>query len=514
MYNKGPFATWLPKPLMLLLIIIFTVIIMPLGGVYTTNTTDLAGALASYNEYISLANNATTIGMAVTMIVILRLKMRFRTKAIITTSCIILAVLSLTIAHTDSVLTLVICSFLIGPFKMLVMIEMMLPLMFILSPTGERGKFYSVFYPFSICLSQLSGYIMASYTFDVSYQAPYYIMAILLLILALLSMLFQHNDRFCFKLPLYQIDWISLLILATWAMSLNVVLTFMRQQDWFNSPYITNLLIISIALFIWLVARQKSAKRKLIKFKVILQRVNIWHSLILLMCMGVYFASSSLFVQYTTGILGYTNLQNSKLNLWLIPGIIIAAVLAAISFRKQWYLKYLLYAGFISFFIHTLMLYQMIQPQVNIESFYFAMIVKGFAMATLYISIWYYASFGVPMDDLLGIFGILLMFRTFVSTAFAGAIISLVAYANQWQSLSDIALHLDSSQSTSAVYGSMQLNSLMNTIKIVLGMLCWFTIPVLLFITTHHYGRIKLRRIALYRKFVKGNSVKGYHFTR
>ena len=63
MYNKSPFADWVPKPIMLLLIIIILFPLTAVSGVYMGNATDIAGALATYNEYISLANNASAIGM-------------------------------------------------------------------------------------------------------------------------------------------------------------------------------------------------------------------------------------------------------------------------------------------------------------------------------------------------------------------------------------------------------------------------------------------------------------------
>jgi len=64
-------------------------------------------------------------------------------------------------ATTDNPYVLIVCSFLIGFFKMFPMIEMILPVMFILSPTGDRGKFYAIFYPLAIGFGQLSSYYFA-----------------------------------------------------------------------------------------------------------------------------------------------------------------------------------------------------------------------------------------------------------------------------------------------------------------------------------------------------------------
>ena len=87
MYNRGPFADWVPKPLMLLLIIFFLFPIMTVSGVYTSVLTDLTGALATYSEYASMANNAGSIGMGIAITILMRVKMRFRSKEIIWNFC-------------------------------------------------------------------------------------------------------------------------------------------------------------------------------------------------------------------------------------------------------------------------------------------------------------------------------------------------------------------------------------------------------------------------------------------
>ena len=65
MYNRGLFHTWVPKPVQLLLILVFLIAILPTSGIYSGNIGDMVGSLGSLSEDISMANNATTIGMVV-----------------------------------------------------------------------------------------------------------------------------------------------------------------------------------------------------------------------------------------------------------------------------------------------------------------------------------------------------------------------------------------------------------------------------------------------------------------
>src|SRR5690606_26307043 len=114
---------------------------MTVTGVYSSAITNISGALATYTEYISLASNAGTIGMGVAISILSRIKSRFRSKEIIATCAILLAILSYMCGTTDSPIVLICCSFLIGFFKMFPLIEMVLQMMFILSPSGDKGRF-------------------------------------------------------------------------------------------------------------------------------------------------------------------------------------------------------------------------------------------------------------------------------------------------------------------------------------------------------------------------------------
>ena len=514
MYNKGPFANWVPKPLMFVLIISMMFPLMTVSGVYTSMVSDISGAMSTYSEYVSLANNSVAIGMGLAILIFMRIKMRFRSKEIVTTCTISLAILSYMCGTTDDPWVLVACSFLIGFFKTFPMFEMVLPLMLIIAPTGDRGKFYAVFYPISIGFGQLSAYYFASMVFDQSYQSPYMLMSAMMLIIAALSLIFQHNQRFSFKTPLYQIDWLSMVLLVSSFMCFNYFFVFMKQQGWFISPVIISSLVAGIILFLMLFYRQKFLKRKMIDFNVF-KKANVAHACILLIFLGIYLASSSIYTQYAVGVLGYNNLINADTNLWMIPGVVIAGILAFFGFKNKWPIKYYIASGFICFFLHTLSLYLIIQPQMDIDYLEYSMIIKGLGMGILFIGVWFYASLNLPMDQLMGMFSILIMARSFLITAIGSAIIGWASYQAQWQSLNDISVYLDAVDNPDgvAIYQNISLNALMASSKVVLGSLCWLIVPVLVFIATHSYGNFNYRRVIILRKMIRGNNIKGYKLT-
>jgi len=303
--------------------------------------------------------------------------------------------------------------------------------MFIIAPTGDNGRFYSVFYPLTIVLSQVSAYYFSTLVFNGSWQSPYFMMAAVMLVVAALSQIFQHNQRFCFKMPLYQIDWLSLVLFAASFMCFNYAFVFMKQQGWFISPWINASLLGGLVLFGLLIYRQNFLKRKLINFKVF-KRPNVIHATVLLLLLGVYMASTSVYTQYAVGVLGYNNLVNAHTNLWMVPGIIISGIMAFFGFKNKWPIKYYIASGFVAFALHSYILYAIIQPNMNIEYLEYAMIIKGLGMGILFIGVWFYASLNLSMDLLLGMMGILIAVRSFLGAAIGSAILSWASYQAQW----------------------------------------------------------------------------------
>lgn len=511
MYNKGPFAPWVPKPLMLLLIFVIMLPMMAISGVYAPMSSDVYSALGVYPEYITLASNAGTIGMGAAILIFIRIKTRFRSKEIITGSAILLAGLCYWCAVTQSPVVIVLCSMLIGFIKLFPMFEMILPAMMVLSPSGHRGKFYSIFYPLAIGFGQWAPYLMQTMVAEGNWQAPYFLGSAVMLVVAAISLIFQHNQRFSFRVPLYQVDWLTLLLLVGSFMSLNYGLVFMKQQDWFYSPYVVSSLVLSFVLFVALVYRQKWVKRALIDFSVF-RKSNVIHATVLLMLTGLYLSSSLIFTQYTVGVLGYNNLINARLNLWMIPGVIFSGMLAYWGFSKQWPLKYYILAGFGSMFLFCFALYTALQPQMDIRYLEHMTVLKGLGLGILFIGVWFYASLNLTMNQMLGMMGILIVVRSFVSTAFGVALLSYGLYEEQWQSLNTLSNYLDSGNAlqTGANLQATTLSAVMNSGKIILGGLCWLIVPTAFFVLTHSYGNFNFRRVIFLRKIIRGNSVKGY----
>src|SRR5690606_20037829 len=186
-------------------------------------------------DYLMMANFASFIGMATAMPLVLRVKMRFRTKEIMVTSLSVSALLSFVIGTTNVPEIIIASSFIMGFFKMFMMMEFILPLMFILSPDGKRGKFYAVFYPFSIATGNITGYYLANLAYHTTWQYVHLLTAGICLLMILMVVIFQHNQRFARRMPFSQIDWLSMALFAGTFLFMSYLFSFGKTLNWFDS---------------------------------------------------------------------------------------------------------------------------------------------------------------------------------------------------------------------------------------------------------------------------------------
>lgn len=496
MYNQGLFKSWVPKLGMLFLILLLLVVILLVNPVYTGNIGQMVSSTGLMSEHFLWANYAGTIGMSVAIPLVMRLKSRFRSKELMIASLLIMALGTFVIATTLVAEVVIAAAFFFGAAKMVAMIEVIIPTMFIISPTGDRGKFYPTFYPLVIILAQLGGILASNLSLVMTWQMIHIYSAGILMLVSMLCVIVMHNQRFSRKMPFYQIDWLSIGLFATSLMSLAYVLTFGKQQDWFVSDSISYSAVLSVLTMGWLVFRQSGKKRPYISFKLFKQG-NVQAGMILLTALGMFMAAGSVVSIYTNAVLGYNWMINASLGLMSIPGMIVGGFVAFGWMKHKLPLKMYIFSGFGAYILYLVVLYFMMVPGLNIESFYLPQLLNGYGMSTLFISVWVFTLDKIPMKDMLPSVGIVMVFRSFVATALFGAIFSWLHYKLQWQSVNNLAVYFDATLMSNNAglgnYRGVQLSAILAANKTLLGYIIITGIGVLCFILFHQFGSLKYK---------------------
>ncbi len=489
MYNKGLYYDWVPKPVQLLLIVLLMAVVMPLGGVYTGNISYMVGGTGALSEYYIWANYATTIGMGAAMPIVLRLKMRFKVRDKITLVMVLLGLLNYINATTTEPSVIIASALLIGFCKMIVSIELFLPVMAMI---GNRGMFYGVFYGFVLVINQLAGYWAVEVSVLYNWQQFFIVVSVLCFVMALLQWIFMHNQYFALKVPLHYIDWLSILLFVSTFMFSAYVFAFGKQQDWLNSTKIINAGIAAFVSFALLVIRQTHLKRPYLSFK-IFSRNNVLHGLFMLLCLGMFMATASLQNIFAVGVLGYDQLTNARLNLLMIPGILLAGTIAVFWFKKEKPLKMYIFSGFAAMLGYSVIMYFSMVLEFSYDNWYLPLFLKGYGMTALFISVWFYTLDKLELDDMLAAIGLALVWRTFLTIGLFSALFSWFQYQFQIVSLGNLAVYMDgmtvTSQNVAANLKIIQLNAMIAANKKIFGYIVVAGFVILVYVLTHHFGR-------------------------
>ncbi len=506
MYNQGPFASWVPKILQLLLILFLFFPITAANGVFINNLQYIVGGAGILTEDVMMANYANTIGMAAIVPIFIRIKMFFKSKQIMVFGFTIMAIFTFICGTTDNAEVIILSTVIIGFFKMAVMMELILPMLAILSKDGNRIRFYMVFYSLILIYTQVANWFLFKIASADGWEYAPIILTATFGFCALLCIIFQHNKHFAKPVPLWFVDWFSLLLYLLASLSLAYSLTYAKQQGWLSSGKIVYAFVAFFVLTTWFIYRQTRLKRPFISMK-IMQFSDIRHGLLMLIFLGLFLATNVILNTFTIGVLGYDLIHQNQFYLMMIPGILLAAVFTGVFLGKRISLKIYVFIGFFSYTLYTLLLYFMIVPELNYSIWYFPMILRGFAMTVLFIGIWYYAIARLNMQDMMSAIGIMLLVRTFASVAIGSAILSWAQYKFQWTSINNLGSTIDTA--TPSVYRNLQINAMMVSIKNVFGYVVLAGILIQIYVLSHHFGRINYRRKVIFYRLLQGKSVRG-----
>lgn len=506
MYNKGLYHDWVPKPIQLLLIVLLLAVVMPLGGVFTGNISYLVSGTGAMTEYFMWANYATTIGMGACMPIVMRMKMRFKVRDKMIVLLVLLGLLSYLNATTIDPMIFIFTSLIIGFLKMMVTIELFLPLMAMI---GNRGMFYGAFYTFVLVMNQVAAYYAVEVSIQYNWQQFYILISVFCFILALLHWIFMHDKYFALKIPLHYIDWLSILLFISTFMFSAYVFSFGKQQDWLNSSKIINASIAAFVSFASLVLRQLTLKRPYLSFT-IFSKNNVQHGLFMLMCLGMFLGTTSIQNTFAVGVLGYDQLTNARLNLLMIPGLVLAGVTAIFWFKKEIPLKMFIFSGFSAMMGYVIIMYFSMVLEFSYDGWYLPMFLKGYGMSSLFISVWFYTLDKLELDDMLAAIGLVLVWRTFFAVGFFSALYSWFQYRFQIVAVGDLAVYIDgmtiSPQNVAANMKAIQLNAIIAANKKLFGYIILAGFGVLAYIITHHFGREQFTYVRFVR-MLSGKSV-------
>jgi MFS family permease len=449
-----PIRPWVPRWLGIVTAFVVMLPIILINGAYTGTITEVSGTLGVLSEDISMAYYATSAGMAVAYPLIPKVRPVVTTKTILLIDLLLQVILSFICAQVNQMDIIIVCSFFIGFLKAFAMLEIILMIRPLFSPKNVRSEFYAYFYPIVFSAGQVSMAVTAQLAYYYQWQYMYYFVILLLLVAISFVLMFFRYARRPINFPFREIDWKSILLMASILLFTIYSATYGKTLDWFSSTKIT-VYAIAIPVLIWLfLFRQKTRSNPYLRLEVL----NSSKALIgyFYMMLVMFFSATS----YMNSIIRIDSVHANFLNLWMLPGFICGAVICFWWFRWQrWRFRILISGGMLCYVIYLGILYFGIMPNGTYEMLYLPMFLRGMGMMILFIAFGVYAV--EDMNPKLMIYNafFLIACRSVLAPALASSFFNNMLYRVQLQGMAILSENMSMQNPLAAQQYNQSLNS-------------------------------------------------------
>lgn len=430
-----PIRPWVPQWLGIVTLFMVMLPIMMLNGAYTGSITEVSNTLGILSEDISMGYYATSAGMAVAYPIVPKIRSVITTKTLLLSDLFLQILISLFCAYTSNMDIIIACSFMIGFLKAFVMLELIIRIRPLFSPKNVRSEFYAYFYPIVFSGGQISIALTAQLAYYYQWQHMYYLVSILMMIAIVLILLFFRYTQRPTHIPYKEIDGKSILIIASGLLMTIYLFTYGKTLDWFDSSRLRIYAIIIPILIGLFIYRQQTSEKPYISLKPLSKHKSVIGYFFMIIVM-FFTATSSLVTSYMNSIIRIDSVHANTLNLWLLPGFILGAILCFWWFRWQrWRFRFLIGGGMFCYVIYLGILYFYISPYSTYEMLYIPMVFRGLGMMILFIAFGVYVAEDLDPKVMLSNAFFLITFRSVLAPALSASFFSNMLYHLQLEGM-------------------------------------------------------------------------------
>lgn len=437
-----PIRPWVPQWLGIVTMFVIILPIIMLNGAYTGSMVEVSSTLGILSEDITMGYYAASVGMAVAYPIVPKVRAVVTPKTLLLSDLFLQILFSWWCAHAANIDMIVVCSFFIGFLKAFIMLEFIIQIRPLFSPRNVRSEFYAYFYPIVFSGGQVSLAITAQLAYYYQWQHMYYFTILLMLVAMVFILLFFRYAKRPVSFPSKEIDWKSILLIASALLFSIYVFTYGKTQDWFASPKILIYAVVAPILIYLFLYRQKTSEKPYISLKPLKHHKSVigYFFMILVMFLS---ATSSLVTSYMNNIIRIDSVHANTLNLFLLPGFIVGAIICFWWFRWQrWRFRFLISGGMMCYVIYLSILYFGVTPYSTYEMLYLPMFFRGLGMLTLFIAFGVYVVEDLDPKLMLSNAFFLISFRSVLSPVIAASFFSNMLYHLQMKNMNILSENL------------------------------------------------------------------------
>jgi DHA2 family multidrug resistance protein len=484
------FHKWVPLYLRLPVLFLMFFVILVANGIFLGNANEISNTLGVYSEPFTEAYNALYIGMGLGLIFHYRLKLRFTNKTLLLFGLTMQLLMNIVCATTSNTVVFVAACLIIGFVKISGLIEVYVIWMYIWSKKLDTSRLYPFVYFTALSGIYFMFWLTTWLAFNYNWRFSYIWVLILLLVCLLAAVLLVENNKLKRPLPLYQMDYPGIVLLATSMLLLNYATVNGKVEDWFESKWISAACIGSLLCFLLFIRRQLHLKRPMFDLT-LFKKATFRRGLFYFMALGI-FLPGTFQSAFTGGVLQYDAITSMELNIYLIPGIMSGCV-----FCYFWYFfkrdpEILIIAGFACFVIYHIFMYNYFSTSLSLDYFLLPSFIKGFATALIYISVGLLTTKDLQLDRIISAAGAMIMVRSFLGSGIFGAFYSYFLYTQRIRHLDYLASSADAVdfrvyEAGKGIYAQFQEQATLAASKELTGLIIIAGIILLVYLVVRYF---------------------------
>lgn len=376
-YPTSPYRKFIPEKLKGPAIILFILIQGFVFGITGTTASRLSAFFGIEPSVVSWFAQINTVGTLVMIPIYYRLKLYFKKIDLLYIALGGELFISVMCFTTQNAAFLLGSNFFLGMVKMMCTFDCISLLGTQYTFSRERPLFYGLVYSITQPSREISDIFISPLIEEYNWQIVYLVSAVAAIICIVFATVLFHGHRMQRKIPLYQIDWWSVLLFIITAFTFCYVLNFGKTEDWFESHRIQSaslLCLLTASVFIY---RQFHTKRPFWNLRIfrVYKQVPLGASFMVLMYL--FFSSNIIFNQFA----GY-NFKNDENHLIILTSITLLSYFlffptTGILLHKKVPKRVMLFIGFSLYAFSLFLFYRIVQTELQFRNLILPYFLQG-----------------------------------------------------------------------------------------------------------------------------------------
>ncbi|WP_286912960.1 MFS transporter [Flavobacterium sp. UBA4197] len=395
MSGVSVFKPWVPNWAVIVILIFCMLHSMVLLGVYTSNVTYSASFLDVDVEDLQFSLCVTYGTFLATIMIESRLFKFFPTKKYFIVIYCLAALTFMLSAYTNNYSLFIILRMAEGilmalpwiPLRQLLITRFKSKNAVIIGFTCNYGALLLA----SPFIMNIAVWLLENY--DWTYMA--YGSALFQILCVALVLLTFNNNRFHKKIPLYQVDWASFILVLTAILSGSFFFIYGERKYWFDSPQIIIALIVTLITGGLFIVRQQLVKRPCFDMQVF-RYTNLRTGFFLFVVFYIARATLNICHSAMFTVWNWEPSRVAHVQYLNVLGNITGLVLAGVFLAKAVAMRYIFMLGFLIFAIYHLWFTFLFVPDVALMDIMIPYILQGVAVGILFVPLVLFTVSSVP----------------------------------------------------------------------------------------------------------------------